>query len=106
MSTGEITKDIVKWGIVSKDEQNMTIIVAYWAEGYTAIVHQNLQLAIDPETNAIPSGDELVNYVMLHAPVEQLNRDITRFKKATLVDWTLIDQLIAVGAETIPKFDI
>lgn len=104
MNTIEISKDMIKWAIVSKDEAAHSVVVHYWADNFTVSAQQNITLPIDDD-NKIPDGVELANLVMLHAPVELLNQELVRYKKATMVDWTHIDKLIAEAKGTIPSYD-
>lgn len=105
MQTNEISKEMIKWAILSKDEANTSIVVRYWAEGYTVMADQNLTLPIEPVVNSIPQGEELENLILLHAPVEYLNQELQRYKKAALVDWSYIDQLIKSPKDKFPTLD-
>lgn len=98
-----ITKDNLKYAIVAKDETHVSIHVAYWGEGFTVRADQCISLPIDPVTFIIPSGQVLADLIIANAPLEHLNKEVERYKRGVLVDFTEIDKLITEGASQIPK---
>lgn len=90
-----ITAADIRYKIVGKDETQVSIFVNYWADGYDFKMTYPIDLPIDDETGAIPTGDALKDLIMHFAPIGQLNALIARFKAAVLVDFSEIDQLIA-----------
>ena len=100
----DIKKEDIRFAIVSKNEVDVTIVVSYWVDGYTMQVAQNIQLPVEPETFAIPSGAALTELIMNQAPVDQLSKDIDHFKNGVMVDFTEIDGLIIASAALLPKF--
>ncbi len=98
-----ITISDIDFAIVNKNERDASIVVCYWAKGYTHQVQYNLTLPIDHVAGTIPTGEELVAFIMSHAPVDWLNTEIARYKTSVVIDYAEIDQMILSAAERIPK---
>lgn len=101
--TEETTKDNVRFGIESKNEAEGTIVVVYWVDGQNFTFRSNIQLPIDPVTSAIPTGQELKDMILGHAPVSWFDEQLKRFKASVFVDYSEIDRLIEEGKTTIPQ---
>lgn len=98
-----ITKDDIRYAIVAKDENDITIVVCFWAEGYTFTETYNIKLPVDIVTKAIPTGEQLRELIMQYAPVEALRMKIQNYKDAVMVDWSEVDRLIAETKNLVPK---
>lgn len=98
----EVSKELIRFAIESKDESAGTIVVCYWMVGQNFLFRSNIQLPIDPDTSAIPSGQALIDLILLHAPVEYFTDQLKRYKAAVFVDYSEIDRLIAEGKGKIP----
>lgn len=90
-----ITREEMKYEIVSKDESRASIVVRYYVPGYDMDAHLNIDLPIDPISHAIPTGQDLQELLLFWAPIGQLQDQIDRFKQAALVDMSEIGSIIS-----------
>jgi hypothetical protein len=90
----KLTENDITYKIVGKDEETVSITVAYKAKEYEFELVYNIDLPINSETYALPNAAELNQLIMERAPYGQLEHMITRFKHSAMVDFADIDKLI------------
>lgn len=91
----------IRYAIVGKNEHTISLYVDYWIEGYDFKLRYQIDLPVNPATHEIPSGQELNDLIMHHAPLGQLTFKIVRFKQAPLIDYAEIDSLIVPSSEKV-----